>query len=147
MKTAKQHFDEWRADYGGEGNITTWGNQRPEWQEAFERLVERVRADALAEKPAAPDADEERAKREWDIYANLGDIKSVSWEYVSPTQQKAWIAYAKTLPPRPVRSPGQVLWESLVESGAEQGQWKHLMLLHQNQIESAATALGIQPQE
>ena len=112
-----------------------------------------ARADALAEKPKEPDADEERAKREWDIYANLGDVKSVSWEYVSPTQQKAWTAYVKTLPERPKRSPGQVLFDAEKANGLWVGiEWDgesrdSLNDMTRQKLERIAAALSIQPAE
>ena len=144
MKTAEEYFDEYMHPVGWLTFANINGNQK---RRAVTQMVSAIaadaRADALAEKSVAPDADEERAKREYERFRN-GHTVYPEWKLVGPTLQEVWRDYVKTLPPRPVRSPGQRLADALREVDFMSGK---LSECAEAKFERAATALGIKPQE
>lgn len=147
MKTAEEYWDEHMAPsglahYGG----LSYSHRR----QAADAMVAANRSDALADKSVAPDADEERAKREHDRFQSfLPESYRMEFEAHCDETIAAWKAYSKTLPPRPVRSPGERLHDAYEEiwDSTLQGQFDGLNPERKERYERAATSLGIKPQE
>ena len=113
-----------------------------------------ARAEALAEKPKEPDADEERAKREHDRFQSfLPESYRMEFEAHCDETIAAWKAYAATLPEHPKRSPGQVLFDAEKANGLWVGiEWDgesrdSLNDMTRQKLERIAAALSIQPAE
>lgn len=125
-----------------------------DYLKAFETAVAAIaadaRADALAEKPAA-DADEERAKREYERFCEIhGKHIGQNCRDLWTAEFKAALAeYAATFPPRPMRTPGQRLFESEVAAGhfVATRLWSEQLDHVQESFETRAAALGIQSAE
>lgn len=152
MKTAEERWKQLRYMMGDALHVWLYydANDRGGFAKFLAMVEADARADALAEKSVAPDADEERAKREYERFQSFfPSSRKVAFQEREAEARAAWIAYVKTLPPRPMRSPGQVLWDSQRAVGMF-GNFHSYAELHENtkaMQEAAATALGIKPQE
>lgn len=152
MKTAEEYWDEHMAPSG----LAPYGGLSYSYRrQAADAMVAAIRADALAEKPAAPDADEERAKREWDRMRGGDSRIFYPYDACNQAEQAAIRTLFAALPPRPMRSPGQVLRSQINEelkrlgcptlvncfvSGMDLAKFDAAIV-------AAATALGIQSKE
>jgi hypothetical protein len=152
MKTANGYWNKFLGNHLLPPNHYTPGC----WQ-AIEDMVAAIaddaRADALAEKPPAPDADEERAKGHYGRWCDIHPKGNCfpAWGVMSIEDRDTWRLFIKELdiPPRPVRSPGQRLFESEKAAGCcpFPCKWDELTTLVQEHFATRATALGIQPKE
>lgn len=152
MKTAEEYWNSITIV----GGFARWPKLACGFAHAFSRLVDEIRADALAEKPATPDADEERAKREYERLQSLIPDAFLRQDYESrnPASKAGWKAYVKTLPPRPMRSPGEQLRDLLVKNIPHDEVRGLFLDVYADEtpelragMDAAANALGIEPQE
>lgn len=144
MKTAEEYWD------GLLASKTVFGYFRslnPTIRQAILDMVAAIAADARAEA-ASPDAEEEREFQRFKEFCKQ-EMGACAPSMLAgyPGLKNVVEKYAATFPPRPMRSPGQRLWESLVDAGAEQGPWDLVPQFIKNQMEAAATALGIEHKE
>ncbi len=156
MKTAEFYWNSYLRT-PTDGHTTCFATYRgldSSLHKHVEAMVAAIRADALAEKSVATDADEERAKREYERLTTLHpEPESIlDWDHASRGWKVAWRAYVKTLPPRPVRSPEERLFSTLQKLGHLRAyeSWDHYSRGNPHSsllLIAEATALGIKPQE
>lgn len=153
MKAAEEYWDEHMKNtacpFRGCSDL-----RQSDIRELIAAIAADARADALAEAKAVTDPDEERAKAEWKRFED-------SWHAIgltcSPPSEdayvyKAFAHYVKTLPPRPMRSPGQRFFEAVRKLGIGSFTDTYKRLLEEwpnkaESFESAAEELGIQSKE
>ena len=144
MKTSEERWQQMRQmmDYYGYG----WERLDETEHAGFGKFLAAIRADALAEKPKEPDADEERAKREYERF-RAGSRELKEWGELQKLTKEHWKKFVSTLPERHKRSTGQVMTDELWKRGVVCRGWRELDTAEQSIRDGAATALGIQPQE
>lgn len=146
MKTAEEYWDQHMKNtacpFRGCSDL-----RQSEIRELVAAIAADARADALAE--AKVDPDDTHEAREWKRFQAIHRELWKSEIGNNTVFHRSFAEYVKTLPPRPMRSPEQQVFEAARSQGwfAECSQFSDCSERTLSECRAVATDLGVQPKE